>query len=75
MENPLRELLKEKNILDLVKETGITQNSLRNISRMLPEEVANVKIGTNEVLKEKLGIDMVDYFHDRSSRQENEEVN
>lgn len=73
MENPLRELFKTKNILEVQEETGITSNTLRNISRMLPEEISNVKLGTNEILKEKLGIDLVSYYYDKSIRQENEE--
>jgi hypothetical protein len=73
MENPLKELFKTKNILVVQDETGITSNTLRNISRMLPEEIANVKLGTNETFKEKLGIDLVNYYHDKSVRQENEE--
>lgn len=73
MENPLKELFKTKNILVVQDETGITSNTLRNISRMLPEEIANVKLGTNEIFKEKLGIDLVNYYHDKSIRPINEE--
>jgi hypothetical protein len=73
MENPLRELFETKNILVVKDETGITTNTLRNISRMLPQEIFNVKLGTNEILKEKLGIDLVDYYHDKSTRPINEE--
>jgi len=75
MENPIKELFKTKNILVVAAETGITPNTIRNISRMLPEEVFHMKLGTNEILKEKLNIDMVDYFKDRAPRQENEENN
>ncbi len=75
MENPLKELFKTKNILKVAEETGVSPNTLRNISRMLPEEVFNMKMGTNEIFKKKLGIDLADYLNDKSIRQENEENN
>ncbi len=75
MENPLRVYLEEHSVETVAEMTKLTANTIRNISRMLPEEVGGCYLSTYVIFKDKLGIDLTEYYLDKSMRQENAENN
>ena len=64
MLNPLYKMMDEKNMTPayVAHLTSLTPVTIRNISRMRPQELKYLRLNTAVILKKTLGIDLIEYL-------------
>lgn len=59
--NPLKLFLQNNSIEEAAKISGLNKNTIRSTARMLEEEIGGIHLKTYIAIKDKLGVDLLDW--------------